>query len=203
MAKKLLLSVINGMLWVGCYSVVEASEAAFHFPAGGDLPFGKGETVKKEPAKGKKFRRNRSVEPKQPPRLSEDEDLLPPPPPQEETREVVQVVYNAAVRRVNESHDYDSPLWQAMLDLTGGIIVKNRWGDSRGVRRLVYRLAKMYKTANQNTKDAIALYLVGTADSYAGELAGGDDDDAEQNAIDFARQCMVDENGQLLFPEEE
>ena len=140
--------------------------------------------------KSKKSSLNRSVEPVQ------KAELPPPsPPPQEFSKpEGIQVICNARVLEVYRSCERVTGLWKSMLDLTEEIAEKRNWSDSKGARNLVYHLAKMYvKSDNQNTKDAIALYFVDTAERYAGELAGGDDEGAEQDAIDFVNECLVDE----------
>jgi hypothetical protein len=80
-----------------------------------------------------------------------------------------------------------------MIKLQEKTLQSHNWKGSIGIRNLVYYWAGIYETANQDTKDAITLYFVDTAERYAGELAGGDDEDAEQEAIDFVNECLVDE----------
>jgi hypothetical protein len=80
-----------------------------------------------------------------------------------------------------------------MLELTERIAEENEWWDSKGIRSLVYYLAQRYASSSQVDKDAIALYFVDTSGRYSGELAGGDDDEAEQNAIDFVKECLGDQ----------
>jgi hypothetical protein len=59
---------------------------------------------------------------------------------------------------------------------------------------LGYYLARKYVASDdQDEKDAIALYFMSISEGYAGELVGGDDDGAKQEAIDFVNECLDDE----------
>jgi hypothetical protein len=128
---------------------------------------------------------------KLPPKKAE---LLPPLPQELPKPEGIQVICNARVLEVYRSPERATGLWQTMIDLKASVAVANKWWGSKGVKNLVYHLAEMYaETTDQNTRDAIALYFVDTAERCAGELAGGDDDMAEQEAIDFVNECLVDE----------
>jgi hypothetical protein len=101
---------------------------------------------------------------------------------------------------VYRSRERATGLWTDALNLKAKITTIYNWRGSKGVKNLVYHLAEMYtKTNDQNTKDAIALFFVVTSSSYAGELAGGDNDDTEQEAIDFVCECLVNEEGMPLF----
>ncbi|MDR0740799.1 MAG: hypothetical protein LBF34_03765, partial [Puniceicoccales bacterium] len=126
---------------------------------------------------------------------SEQPQISLPPPPQELSKpEGIKVICNARVLEVYRSREHNTGLWMDALNLKANIAATHNWWESKGVRNLVYHLAEMYaKTNDQPTKDAIALYFVVTSSSYAGELAGGDDDDAEQEAIDFVNECLIDE----------
>ncbi|MDR1906679.1 MAG: hypothetical protein LBQ03_00415 [Puniceicoccales bacterium] len=107
--------------------------------------------------------------------------------------QVVPIICNARVLAVYRSRERATGLWKNMLDLKSRIVNANGWWKSEGVKKLVCYLASIYNTSDQDTKDAIALYFVDTSERYAGELAGGDDDEAEQEAIDFVNKCLVDE----------
>jgi hypothetical protein len=136
---------------------------------------------------------------KLPPKKAE---LLPPLPQELPKPEGIQVICNARVLEVYDSPDCCSnKLWQTMLDLTERIAEEQNWCDSKGAKNLVYYLARKYvKSGDQGEKDAIALYFLDTSGRYAGELVGGDGDDDEQEAIDFVRECLVNEDGASLFP---
>jgi hypothetical protein len=185
MTRKILWSIVNGMLWIG-YNIGEASEAVPCFSAKEDLSFSGGRSVKRKSTKHKKPHRSRSEEPKRPPRLPEVGDLPPPPPPpQEETREVVQVICNEHVLEAYRSSDCNSDeLWRSMLILMGKTMRRNKRAGLEGRKNLVYCLAKTYKTADQDTKDAIALYF---------KIFHDDDDVTEQEATNFINECLVDD----------
>jgi hypothetical protein len=140
----------------------------------------------------KKSNRARSVpQDKKVTQPSEQPQISLPPPPQKETREVVPVLCSKRVLDVYNLSDYsDNDLWQVVLDLIEEITKTQNWCDSKGEKSLVYHLAELYKTANQNIRDAIALYFLDTSGCCIGELAG-DDDDAEQDAIDFVSTCLA------------
>ncbi|MDR2629113.1 MAG: hypothetical protein LBC30_03950 [Puniceicoccales bacterium] len=79
-----------------------------------------------------------------------------------------------------------------MIGLKANVATVHNWRGSKGVKKLVYHFAEMYvETTDQGIKDAIALYFVDTSERYAGESAGGNDDTAEQEAIDFVNECLV------------
>lgn len=105
------------------------------------------------------------------------------------------MICNARVLEVYKSRGRrTTDLWQNMLILTEQIAEEQNWCDSKGARSLVYHLAQKYaESKDQNEKDVIVLYFMSVAECYAGELVGGDDDDAEQGAIDFVNECLVDE----------
>jgi hypothetical protein len=207
MVKKILFGLLNGMLLVSFCYMEKAVGAVSSLPRerenfateerkvmekkhSGDQARSK----RSKPDKPGKSGRSRSVEPRR------KAELPPPPPlPQEETRKVVQVICNKRVLDVYQSPDRcSSDLWQKMLDLTEGIAEEHNWYDSKGARSLVYHLAKIYdKTTDQDKKDVIALYFVNTSGCCVGELAGGDDNDAEQDAIEFVDECLIDEEDDL------
>jgi hypothetical protein len=195
MNKKLLLSLTNGILLVSFCNVEKAVGAV------SPLPQGKKQTMKEKhfedeaEMEGLEFEFQKTggfggrqlMKPIQKAKLP-----APPPPPQEETRKIVQVICNKRVLEVYNLPDcYSHNLWRAMTTLTETIAKNHNWRDSKGERNLIYYLAEMYKTADQNTKDAIALYFLDTSGRCAGELAGGDDEDAEQEAIDFTCKCLL------------
>jgi hypothetical protein len=66
---------------------------------------------------------------------------------------------------------------------------------------LVEYLASIYNTSDQITKDAIALYFTETSGCRMDELAG-DNDKAKEEAMDFIKKCLADEEEQALFPVE-
>jgi hypothetical protein len=110
----------------------------------------------------------------------------------EATQKVVQVICNKHVLDAYESSDcYSHYLWQFMTNLTKKIKTENGWKGSKGEKNLVHYLAEMYKTADQNTKDAIALYFFDISGHCANKLADGDDEDNEQEIIDFVCECLL------------
>jgi hypothetical protein len=126
---------------------------------------------------------------------------LPPSSPQELPEpEGIQVICNTRVLEVYESRERATGLWKSMLDLQKRTLRSNNWKGSVGIRNLVYHLAQKYvENDNQDAKDAIALYFLSVSECYAGELAGGDDDDTEQKTIDFVKECLVNEEKEPLF----
>jgi hypothetical protein len=85
-----------------------------------------------------------------------------------------------------------------MIKLTKAIAKALSQCDSNGAKNLVYQLAEMYKTADQDTKDAIVLYFLDFRECYADGTIDGCDD-AEREAINFINECLVNEEGESLF----
>jgi hypothetical protein len=152
---------------------------------------------KKKSVKLEKSDPSQSISPEQ-----EIEALPLPPPQQVEAHEIVPMICNQHVLDVYRSSESTTGLWQAMLSLKMKVLQSHQWKGSKGIRNLVYHLAEMYKSADQDTRDAITLYFLIIADSYIGELADGDDDEAadgddeeaEEEASNFASSCLVDED---------
>jgi hypothetical protein len=210
MNKKLLLNLISGVLLIS-FCGMEKAVGAVSSPRKKGNVFAKGRNPMEElspeaatePSYGKRSAeksgrssRSRSVEPKQ--RVMRP--LAQPQAPGEPCK-VVPVICNECVLEVYRSPDCCSnSLWQAMLNLTEGIMEDQGWSGSQGIWELVNHLVRMYPAAKQKTKDAIALYFFVTAGSYAGGLAG-DDDDIEQKTIDFTKRYIVNERKEPLFPQ--
>jgi hypothetical protein len=227
MSKKLLLNLVSGVLLISFCGMEKAVGAASRFPqesgdvyseerrAMRDLHFeGKKKSggEERKAVKPKKSNRSRSAESRR------KAELPPPPPPlrqpepqvalQEEPEPqgvVVPVTCSEDIVMLTRFPDCcSSDLWQRMLALQRGTLKSHNWKGSVGIKNLVYHLAQRHaQSDDQNEKDAIALYFLGIAECYSGELAGGDNEDAEQEAIDFVKECLVDEQGELLFLDRE
>jgi hypothetical protein len=75
---------------------------------------------------------------------------------------------------------------------------RNNWYGATSVKSSIEYLASIYNTADQDTKDAIAVYFT--------EISGCldcDNDKAKEETVDFVKRSLVDEEGQSLCPEQE
>jgi hypothetical protein len=78
-----------------------------------------------------------------------------------------------------------------MINLQETTLESNNWEGSVGIRNLVYYLARRYaRNKKQDEKDAIALCFIRISGCCIGELADGDDDEAEEQTINFVKECL-------------
>jgi hypothetical protein len=216
MAKKLLLNLLGGVLFINCCSEGSASVAASVGARKNVFPSNEGQMGKdtskmksgQSKSNGKKARKpkkeSKALKPSEEalPFLDEDprsqesqvasQQAEPTPEPQ---RVVVPVICSERVLEVARSRNCSSSdLWQRMLTLTDKIILENGWFRSQGVEKLVYYLAQRYAaSSDEDEKDVITLYFISTSECYSDELFG-DDEDAEQRAIDFVNECLAGNN---------